>query len=523
MKKSTLIAAITALSMAGVMLLAAPAHATVGNQTNWDLTCDSDSNSAAGESTDLKTSTVDFEDICLTSGEIGEAGTRHTSDAYDGYGLIGTTDAVGDEYFFTADSSENDGSTFSFTDTDVYNYLTDGFVNVHVVRTFVGNTVTWTVDVVDAESGDPEILPLFISGDLGSDSSTEFTQYASYLMSMDNRDSDPYLLWKSTGDASYVNGSDRPVFDFGMTSTATLQNIIIGYSECADEADVSALLQSIDADWAAYANTDITEVGACFDMVGTTTFTRGAAVDTILTFDGHDNFDWRWGGSAEIGALPAGLDAEVLNVWSDDETPPTLHIYGTPTTAGATDSVVYLEDDDMDAEITITLTVVNEPVAADLSLHALVGELVAGSDVAYSASGLQQGAAWTLTARSTPQVIAQGTVPVSGSISGVATIPANLEAGWHTLTLESTDNTGAALTRVVYFEIGSNGQLLSSNYTGIPAVEAAVDNVEPIVEAELAATGFSGGNGALGALALALAGTLLLGAAVRRRNMTHTV
>jgi hypothetical protein len=532
MKKSTLTAAITALSMAGVMLLAAPAQASPGNVTNESLLC----GFGGGVSSDVDTSTVSFASVCQTSGSIIDAGTEHTGDAYDGFGYVGTTNADDSPYLFTGDTYAIDDTTFTFVDTDVYSSLTDGYVDAHVMRTFVGNTVTWTVDVFEAGTDIPAYLPLFINGNLGSDGNSTYTPYDTFLLSTDTGSYDPYLLWKSTGEASYVNGDDDLSFDFGVTSSATLQNILIGYQGCFDPA--STLLTSIDADWSSYANTEIAEMASqCFDVVGTTTFTRGVAVDTILTFDGHDNFNWRWGGDAEVGALPAGLEAEVLNRWSEDGTPPTIHIVGTPTTVGTTDSVVYLEDDDeMDAEITMTLTVVNEPVTADLSLHALVGELVAGSDVAYSASGLQEGAAWTLTARSTPQVIAAGTVPVSGSISGLATIPAGLETGWHTLTLESTDNTGAALTRVVYFEIGSNGQLLSSNYTGIPTVETPADTpadaVTPTVEAavavspaeaELAETGFSGSNGALGALALALAGALLLGASLRRRNTAHTV
>jgi len=522
MKKTTVTAAIAALSMAGVMMLAAPAYADAENVTDTELNCAV----GGGDSVDVDNGVgkAYLEDLCLTSGSIDDAWTLATDDAYDDFGFVGSYNQNGSRYVFTGESTVNDGETFTFVDTDVYSYLEEAFVDAHVTRTFIGNTVTWSVDVFLAGTTTPATLDLFIDGDLGSDGDTVFTEYDTYLLSMDSYETDPYLLWKSTGMSNHSDGSDEPSFDFPESSSATLQNILVGY-QCNYEDALDEFLTAVDADWAAYANIDLAELGEpCFTAAGTTTFERNVAVDTILTFDGLDNFNWNYGGDGEIYyPLPEGLSFEVLNDYEED-TVPSIRIFGTPTVAGTTNADIGLWDDyGMESYILVPFTVVNEAVAADVAMKAAVGDLVAGSEVTYQADGLQVGAAWTLTARSTPQIIAQGTVPVSGSISGVATIPANLEAGWHTLTLESTDNTGAALTRVVYFEIGSNGQLLSSNYTGIPAVEAAVDNVEPIVEAELAATGFSGGNGALGALALALAGTLLLGAAVRRRNLTHTV
>ncbi|MDJ0348778.1 hypothetical protein [Cryobacterium sp. PH29-G1] len=534
MKKRTLTAAVTALSLAGVMLLAAPAQASPGNVTNESLLCGL---GGGVSSSSVDTATTSFNYVCQTSGSISDARTEHTTDAYDGFGYVGTTNADESQYLFTADTYEVDGTTFTFVDTDVYNSLTDGFVDAHVTRTFVGNTATWTVDVFEAGTDIPADMPLFITGNLGSDGDSTYTPYDTFLLSTDTGIYDPYLLWKSTGEASYVNGNDTLSFDFGVASSARLENILIGYEACADPAALPTLLTSIDADWLSYANTEIAEISSeqqCFDVVGTTTFTRGVAVDTTLTFDGYDNFDWTHGGYAQIGDLPAGLEAEVLNTWSDDETPPTIHIFGTPTTVGAVDTYIYLADDEgMDADRALTLTVINEPVAADLTLNASVGALIAGSDITYSASGLQDGAAWTLTLRSTPQVIGNGFVTSTGTVSGVATIPAGLETGWHSITLDSTDNTGTTLSRVVYFEIDAAGQLLSSNYTGIPvetaapvdtivdaAVAATTVTAVPAVEAELAATGFSGSTGALGALALTLAGVLLFGAALRRKHRT---
>lgn len=388
-------------------------------------------------------------------------------------------------------------------------------MDAHVTRTFIGNTVTGNVDVFLAGTDTPANLDLFIGGNLGSHENSEYTVFDNYLLATGHFDSnDPMLLWQSTGTADYEDGFGTPQFNFPESSSATLQNIMIGYG-CHGAADETEFLAAVDSDWAAYANTDLAELGdACFTVAGTTTFERNVAVDTILTFGGLDNFDWSFGGGGgEIFyPLPEGLSYEMLNE-DETDTASSMRIFGTPTVAGTTNADVSLWDGyTMDSYILLPFTVVNEAVASHLALSAAVGELVAGKDVGYSADGLQVDATFTLTARSTPQVIAEGTVPVSGSISGVATIPVGLEAGWHTITLDSTDNTGAALTQVVYFEIGTAGQLVSFNYTGIPTAPAA--------ELELATTGFAGSNGALGALALTLVGAVLFGAALRRRNTT---
>jgi uncharacterized repeat protein (TIGR02543 family) len=107
------------------------------------------------------------------------------------------------------------------------------------------------------------------------------------------------------------------------------------------------------------------------------------------------------------------------------------------------------------------------PAAATLTLSASVGELVAGSSVTVSANGLQPTAAYTLVVRSTPQTIASGNA-VAGVVNTSGTLPAGLEAGWHTVTFSSTAADGQALSSVVYFKLSASGVLLSSTTT-IPA------------------------------------------------------
>jgi hypothetical protein len=100
-------------------------------------------------------------------------------------------------------------------------------------------------------------------------------------------------------------------------------------------------------------------------------------------------------------------------------------------------------------------------VALDFSLT--VGQQVANASVPYSASGLQVGSNYDITVRSTPQIIAQGTVPAGGTVSGSATIPAGLAPGWHTITFTTTAADGAETKDVVWFKIAGDGTLLATS------------------------------------------------------------
>lgn len=103
-----------------------------------------------------------------------------------------------------------------------------------------------------------------------------------------------------------------------------------------------------------------------------------------------------------------------------------------------------------------------EPVAI-LNFSIPVGQQVANASVPYSASGLQVGSNYDITVRSTPQIIAQGTVPAGGTVSGSATIPAGLAPGWHTITFTTTAADGSETKDVVWFKIAGDGTLLATS------------------------------------------------------------
>jgi hypothetical protein len=99
-----------------------------------------------------------------------------------------------------------------------------------------------------------------------------------------------------------------------------------------------------------------------------------------------------------------------------------------------------------------------------ITLSAAVGTKVTGSTVSFVASGLSNAASYKVVLRSTPQTIASGSA-VAGALSGSATIPTGLEAGWHTVTFTSTGALGIPVEEVFYFKISSSGILMSTTTT----------------------------------------------------------
>lgn len=103
----------------------------------------------------------------------------------------------------------------------------------------------------------------------------------------------------------------------------------------------------------------------------------------------------------------------------------------------------------------------------NMSLNATTGQLVAGSTVAVVASGLQTTAPYTVVVQSTPQTIGTGNA-TAGAVNTSVTLPAGLEAGWHTLTFSSTASDGSTVTSVSYFKVSASGTLLATS-SSLPA------------------------------------------------------
>ena len=100
---------------------------------------------------------------------------------------------------------------------------------------------------------------------------------------------------------------------------------------------------------------------------------------------------------------------------------------------------------------------------ATLDFNLSVGQQVANAPIPFTASGLLPNSNYDITVRSTPQVIAQGTVPAGGTVTGSATIPAGLSPGWHTITFTTTAADSTETKDVVWFKIAGDGTLLATS------------------------------------------------------------
>lgn len=227
------------------------------------------------------------------------------------------------------------------------------------------------------------------------------------------------------------------------------------------------------------------------------------------------NFGEGFEGSVE--GLPAGMDYEFI---TDEEGNITgLRIFGIAEEAatGALNIVITDMNFDSAENNTVTWEITAAPVVVEveLALDRTVGQSINGAGADYAAEGLKEGTEWSLTLRSTPQVIASGTVDATGIIGGLAMIPSGLEAGWHSITLTGTDVNGNAVSKVVWFELSANGTIM------------AVQDNEPAPEPKpaepaLAHTGFAGSDLLFGALATLLAGVGIIMFGAYRNSKIET-
>lgn len=234
----------------------------------------------------------------------------------------------------------------------------------------------------------------------------------------------------------------------------------------------------------------------------------GEEVDLTFNLE-FTGLNFAEGFEGDVLGLPAGLEYEFLTDESGFE-PVAIRIFGIPTEADTGSLAVTVTDANFDTasneEVSWEVTAAPVVIATELVLDRGVGQNINGANADYAAEGLKEGTEWTLTLRSTPQIIAEGVVGVTGIINGVAAIPAGLAAGWHSLTLDATDVNGNAVSKVVWFELNADGNIL--------AVQDAAPTPAP--QPELAKTGsdVAGLAGFALLLAVAGAGSML---AVRRK------
>jgi len=244
--------------------------------------------------------------------------------------------------------------------------------------------------------------------------------------------------------------------------------------------------------------------------------TRGVAVDMLLPFTTAAGFDWSDGGFIGAGSYLGGdeslglidpFEGLVFQPLHTEEpgVVPQLRITGTPKFSGSALGYYELSDGLNFGFGSFPVTIADSSGAATpIAIDVAVGQPVAGARVAIVAAGLQPGAAWSATVRSTPVIVGSGSVSADGTIASAVRIPAGLDAGIHSITVTSTRADGSAFAAVLYLRVSATGTLL------------ALYNSNP----ELAATGASPAPAALLGGGLMLAGFAFAAvSAVRRRRV----
>lgn len=235
---------------------------------------------------------------------------------------------------------------------------------------------------------------------------------------------------------------------------------------------------------------------------------QGTAVDVNVPLQLAGAWDWTSYGWVAAGPQSGGPG--IVNPFSglmfeSIESPgvaPQLRIVGTPIYSGSFNAGLVVGDGTNYAEAPLILNIAAAAGNSAVTIDAATGAPIAGAPVNVVMSGLQPGAAFSVTVRSTPVIIGSGTVAIDGVLAQSFTIPAGLEAGRHSVTLSSTLANGSTVTAVLYFTVSATGTLV------------AVSLSQPA----LAATGADATPAVVVAGTLLLLGSAFAGAAVYRRR-----
>ena len=147
----------------------------------------------------------------------------------------------------------------------------------------------------------------------------------------------------------------------------------------------------------------------------------------------------------------------------------------------------------------VSFTILTTATSVTLDLQAATGAPVGGAEIEYTATGLSPDSDWDLVVRSTPQTLASGTVPSAGFVLDTATLPNNLEQGWHSLTWSGTGSEGNTVMTTLWFKVSADGDLIKTS--SVEPTEDESNGSMPGTGADLAAVVLWFG---LGLLALGL-------------------
>ena len=320
----------------------------------------------------------------------------------------------------------------------------------------------------------------------------------------------------ATATAPYATGEKLTAAGFVVGDKYT-----VAYADATDVAGVATCVApTLDTAGLVQASITLTqappEVPPMQLTASDVKFTRGVPVDQYLSYT-TDGLDFsQAGGYMGFGPQSANepepgyvYPLEGITIDTLDEgvagVAPRVHFTGTPKYSGTYSTGFFVTDGTNTgvADVKI-ITTDKSGVVTPISIDLAIGQPVAGAKVALIAAGLQEGAAWSATVRSTPVIVGSGTIAFGGQLATTVTIPAGLEAGTHSITVLSTNADGSQFSAVLYFTVSATGTLLAVSTSA----------------AELAATGqdFAPSLFVAGGLLFAGAAFASITAIRRRRN-----
>jgi uncharacterized repeat protein (TIGR02543 family) len=223
------------------------------------------------------------------------------------------------------------------------------------------------------------------------------------------------------------------------------------------------------AGWYTAGGTRAGSAGASYSPGGTSAVELHAQWTSVqssatVTFDAN-------GGSGTLSAQSSG---SVTGLTSNTGITRSGYYFDGWNTVAAGSGTAYADGADYAFSSSTTLYAQWRAIPAaptvSVAIQVPVGQPIANAPVALEADGLKVGTGYTVTVRSTPQIIDQGTI-WSGRLSTTVRIPANLEGGWHRLIIEGTAADGTPWVETNYFQVSPSGILEATSET-IPAALA---------------------------------------------------
>jgi hypothetical protein len=225
------------------------------------------------EEIDIPNTYIELTEFCLNTGYLSDAEGEYTSDAFDSFGFVFGRTGATEIAHLTSDELLVNGvaGTYSYITRNVFSYAAGEFVDVVVKRIFIGNTLTWRLEVYEPGTYGTiapvtSTMDLFITGDLGSDDTTTWGLSNGINYSHDQfEDPDLMLIWKfnnpgaTAGVIDKANDDDRVTIDFDGASTAELSVIFLDYDDCNSFARVI----EIASNWNEFFNESIAPVAPC--------------------------------------------------------------------------------------------------------------------------------------------------------------------------------------------------------------------------------------------------------------------